>query len=548
MADKAPQKAPTASPGPPRVILTEVVEEQRSAHLRKLTSYYRCTQHAHKPFLFDGAFVKFQPQSVVYSHEEIPMRQRQPSQRLDLAKLIVDRLTSFVFGHEHFPSIKVEGDPLAQDFARELSKQAALPVRMIEARNLGGAAGSVAFSWGFVNGRPVVEVHMSAFLQVLDWADYERRDPARVIKAYRYTKREFTADGRAVENPYWYARYWDDTVDMTWQQIPEKLAKTTAWRDLPPSSVARHDAGFCPVYWVQNLPDSSDVDGMSDYEGQEECLDNADILLSATGQGTVLNVDPTLVVKDDPSNNDGIIRKGSRYALFSPGGAEYLELSGQAVKAGLDVVMRIRQFELDKASVVLLDPEKMSGAGISAAALKTRFLPMLAKCDVLREQYGEAICDMLRDMLAMARKLDTEPRLVDGVPTMTRVKLPPKIEELGDRVNTRERNPGDGEHVTLAWPPYFPASWQDRKEAIAAVKEGTGGQPVMSQETAVETIAPVFGIEDARAELRQIDEDAEGNMDRARRALAGGAPKVPPREEINGRESARDQEGEEAEA
>ncbi len=128
---------------------------------------------------------------------------------------------------------------------------------------------------------------------------------------------------------------------------------------------------------------------------------------------------------------------------------------------------------------------------------------------------------------------------------MTRVKLPPKVEELDDRVNVQERNPGDGEHVTLSWPPYFPSSWEDLAKAVGAMKEGTGGQPVVSQETAVERLAPMVGVEDAKAELRRIDEDAEGNMDRAARALAGGAPRVPPIDEkpMGEERGSRDQEG-----
>jgi hypothetical protein len=527
-------------------MLTEIVKPERRRQLLKLTSYYRCTQHAHKPYMWDGAIAGYEAPYYVFATEEPPMAQRQPSQRLDLGKIIVDRLTSFVFGFEHFPAIKVEGDPLAQDFARELAKEAALPVRMIEARNLGGAAGSVALSWGFVNGRPVVEVHVSAFVEVLEWADYERRKPGRVLKAYPYTVREWNREGRAVDVKYWYARYWDTEVDITWPQIPEALAKTKAWADAE-HTLAQHNAGFCPVYWVQNLPDSSDVDGMSDYEGQEDCFDNADILLSATTRGTILNVDPTLVIMDDEINNEGPIRKGSHWAIHAKN-AKYLEVSGSSVTAGLENVMKIRQFELDKASVVLLDPEKLAGAGVSAAALKTRFLPMLAKCDVLREQYGSnAIRAILEDMLKMARRLDTEPREdEDGALVMTRVKLAPKIEELDDRTNITERNPGTGEHVSLAWPPYFPASWQDRKEAVTTMKEGVGGQPVVSYETAVEALAPVLGVEDPRAELRRIEEDKEGNLDRAQRAFGAGAPRVPVQgddERDQGGESDRETEG-----
>lgn len=537
MAVKAADRTPK-SPGPPRVILTKAVEEMRSRDLQRRTSYYRCTQHKTKPYHFDGRMaVEFGEGGWVWAEHEVPMAKRQPSQRLDLPKVIVERLTSLVVGHNHFPTIKVEGDQDAQDYVRELAKDAALPVRMIEARNLGGAAGSVALSWGFVKGRPVVEVHMSAFLEVFEWADYERRKPGRVLKAYPYKAREWNDEGNPVEVEYWYARYWDEEVDIAWQKIPREVAKTRHWVDVPPTSFVTHGAGFCPVYWIQNWPDSNAVDGMSDYEGQSDCLDNADILLSATTQGTIINVDPTLVIKDDPGNNDGVIRKGSRYALYCKGGADYLELTGQAVKAGLDSVDRIRRFELDKASVVIPDPEKLSAMGVSGKALEKLYAPMLSKCDVLQEQYGAAIKSVLEDMLSMARKLAETPRVDDkGREYWARVKLPPKVEEIDGQINITERNPGDGEHVELAWPPYFAASWQDRKDAVGAMKEGCGGQPVVSKQTAVESLAPVLGVEDARAELRRIEEDSEAGVERAKRVMDAGAPRIQTHE--------RDQEGE----
>lgn len=516
----------------PPIILTKAIDPDRYRDLLKRTAYYRCTQHRSKPFTFDGCLAEFGEDLDVTSDDFIPMRRRRPHLRMDLAKVIVTRLTPFVFGKDKFPQLKIEGDEDAEDYVRALCVEAGVPVKMVEARNLGGACGSVAFSWGFVEGRPIVEVHEAAFVEVVEWTDYHDRRPSAVLKCYPYKLREFTSDGLPIDVEYWYARYWDQQIDVTWPKIRLELANSVDWPSAPHTTVA-HSTNICPVYWVQNMPDSSHVDGMSDYDEQEECFDTGDILLSASAQGTILNVDPTVVIKDDPNRNDGVLRKGSQFAIYSKGGAEYLEISGAAQSAAVSLIDKLKQIELDKASVVVPDPSKLSALGLSGEAIKALYAPMLAKCDVLREQYGKALREMLEDMLAVAHKLTEEPRMGDdGQKYWARVVLPPRVTkektDSGETVVTRtERVPGVGTNVTLSWPPYFPITAQDKKDAVQTMKEGTGGQQVISQETAVTELAPIVGVEDPRAELDKIEAEKEANAKRAKDIMGAGAPRLP---------------------
>jgi hypothetical protein len=286
------------------------------------------------------------------------------------------------------------------------------------------------------------------------------------------------------------------------------------------------------VYWIQNRPDAQDYDGESDFEGQEENVDAFNRLLSATNKGTVANVDPTLVVKMDPAANDGTLRKGSDNAIFSPGGADYLELKGTAVQAAERQLERLRAYILDVCGVVMADPEKLAGAAQSARALEILYAPMLSNADILREQYGEhGIKPILTDMLRMARRFEALPTVLDeetGELVQTRFVLPPKMERIedGDEGDDDEiavdRVPGESETIALNWRPYFAATWADIKNATASAKEANGGRPSISQRTSVQAVAALFGVEDIDAEMDRIEEENEKAVEQAQKAMGGG--------------------------
>jgi hypothetical protein len=401
---------------------------------------------------------------------------------------------------------------------------------MIQARNLGGISGTVVLSWGFVNGKPLISVHSAALVEVLEWADFDQRIPARVLKLYDYRKRVMV-DGRMKKETFWTARYWDATNEIVWRQIPDEVAKSPEWQ-ASPHEVITHNLGVCPIVWVQNLSDDQDADGQSDADGQHQDFDQLDYLASATTNGTVANVDPTLVINDKKGKDETVIHKGSRAVIYSQGGASYLELTGSAVDAANKLLEAMKANELEEAEVVLLDPNSLSGAGVSAAALRTRFAPMLAKCDLLRDQYGEAIVTVLRAMLESARTLRAPKVAPDGSQSSAVVVLEPRIEiddeedDEGNRVSTArmvEREPGESSRVALKWPPYFPATWEDRVQAVNATTTATKKQ-VLSQQTAIESLASLWDIEDAKAELERVKEEAEEAQAQALEAMRAGAP------------------------
>jgi hypothetical protein len=307
-----------------------------------------------------------------------------------------------------------------------------------------------------------------------------------------------------------------------------------SWSTAVKSTVVVHNYGACPEYWAQNLPDSEREDGASDIEGLQDTMDQINRLLSATGKGTIANVDPTLVIKDEPGNNPGTLRKGSENAIYSKGGATYLELTGESVKTAITLTDKLVQYCLDTSGVVKGDPEKMSGNAQSAAAMKMLYLPMLQQCDTLRTQYGELLKTVVLGMLRASRQIINSapgPVLVTEhglrVQQQPTVVLPPRFDtveivdpatgESRQEERKRDRKPGVSDYLSFSWPPYFQPTATDVSQSVEAATKAKG--QTISQRTAVKYTAALFGVTDVASEQAEIDVERERNA-----MLVGGGP------------------------
>ncbi|MEY5061178.1 MAG: hypothetical protein RIS45_1099 [Planctomycetota bacterium] len=505
----------TRPPTIPSIPLQRLCEGDRFRILDTAEAYFRGRQDDGKRYDWDGNIASSAADGVLIAAGwRVPHAMRKPRSRYDVGRLIVLRLTSMVFGQGRFPEIKIEDDEDAEDYVKTLARESRLATRMAEARNFGGAEGTACLSFGFVNGAPRVQVHNPKHVNVVSWADEDELRPSGVLKAYSYPVDIFDdVAGRVVRKTFWKVRWWDTEREITWRGIPDNVARTEFWHRWE-NSVIVHGYGFCPFYWIQNRPCSGQYDGEGDFAGQEPTLDEINRLMSATTKGTIANVDPTLVVKADPTQNQGTIYKGSENAIFCVNGADYLELKGTAVQAAERQVDRLARSALEVSGVVLADPEKLSGAAQSARALEIIYAPMLSNCDTLRDQYGDhGIKPILLDMLRAARKLGP------GA-----VVLPPYIEKDGETVVVRERLPGKSEVLALAWSPYFSPTWSDISSAANAARTASGNKPIISHKTAVAFTAKMFGVQDVDVELDAIKEEQEEALKTAQRAFQSAGP------------------------
>lgn len=507
-------------------------DRYRELDLRQ--GYYDCTQHDGKAWDFDGRPISPRTMQPLLGAERswwVPLKMRRPSMTYRLGKIIVDSFTNLLFGENRFPIISVEGDEKTEDLLQTISRVGKLPVKMIQARNLGGSMGTVGVSWCFREGRPRFEVHNAKNLFVHKWKDRLDLTPEHVSEVYLFSKVKW--DGKAFNKQwYWFRRDWMPEADVRFKDVafdPDPNADIEWEVDMERSNF--HDDGVCHLEWIQNMP-TDEQDGLPDYDGLYESFDAVDVIMSVISRGAIANLDPTVKLKVDPDlvNRFGIT-KGSDNALVvgKDGDADYMELNGSSIEAGIKLVDMKRRSILETAQCIVPDPHEVAAQGVSSVAVKTMFAPMLAKSDVLREQYGSAIERILTNIvLVLKDKLGADVSIVDGEtgeesPAKFTLDLPKKVETAPmidpiDQVETdetqtiqTERSIGAGGEVSLAWPPYFPPTPQDQGLIATALTTLNGGKPALSQETAVEAAARAYGVDPAE-EWKRVQEQAKADQ------------------------------------
>lgn len=498
----------------------------RQQQLGRLLSYYMCAQYDACAVGWDGrqhasglereaiATQGYLPPGFVdVGGQTLPLRFRRPPAPYHLVRVVVERFTSLLFGAKRHPRIEVEGDPATDDYAEALAEAARLWPAMLLARSLGGAMGTVAVGFQFLAGRPVVEVHDPRWL----YPEFEDRFTlklARVTKRFQYEVEEQDAEGRWVAVKYWYRREIDAERDVLFAPAHVGDGREPLW------SVAReveHGLGFCPVVWTQNLPVMDDIDGLPDAHGIYDIVDAIDALVGQAQRGVSANCDPTLVLKTQ--RQFGEIRKGSDTSItLDPGDtADYLELAGSGPKAAMETAAELRRYALEVAQCVLEHPDTSAR---TATEIERVYSSMLAKADVLREQYGErCVKPLLEMMLAAARKLG-EPRADPAAGALVRqtLDLPPRVAE-GGRLAPRRLGPGG--RPTLRWSGYFEPGLGDAREAVQAAA-GALQAGLVDVAHAARFVAPHFGVENVEGMLRGIE------TERRRREAEQAATMMPP--------------------
>jgi hypothetical protein len=111
--------------------------------------------------LYDALPYEFQDERTA-SGEYIPLRQRRPSVRYPLARIVVDDSISLVFGDGHFPQIDTD-DPVLRTTLADIAAECRLNAAMQEAA-LRGAIGSVAILVRVLKGRVFLKVLETIYL------------------------------------------------------------------------------------------------------------------------------------------------------------------------------------------------------------------------------------------------------------------------------------------------------------------------------------------------------------------------------------------------
>lgn len=541
--------------------------------------YPKCTRHDGKMFDFQGRFTRpggySATQSLIGSAMPttyVPLDQRRPSNPYRLSRLIVRSFTNLVFGEGRFPKLASD-DPQTEIFCEAVAKQAEAAVRMVQARNIGGSVGTVGISWRFYEGQTRVRVHNGKQLVPHSWIDREQHLVEHVSELTMTERPEWDPkQKKKVMKRFWSRRDWTPNADIQFVEMPIETSKD---EDEAPEWIVdedntfEHGDDFPHFVWCRNGADDDDgseIDGECDFDGQYESLDNLDMLLSVLSSGTMRNLDPTLVLAMDESQTAramaGGISKGSGNALNvgSGGQATYLELSGSAVTAGIQLFKETRSAVLETAQCVVPSTAELTSAGTSAVAQKMLFAPMLSATSVHRTQYGAAYLTLFDQILKSARRRYPE---VDGEtgeksyalatvppeddeedvdvselddPNVEEVDfyldLPPHVttenvvdehgEATGETTSTSsEVVPGAGK-IWLVWPAYFEPTSVDIQAKGTAISTAAGMKPVLSQQSATEIMADTLG-QDPKREWTRVSSEARAAADVSANMFTNGA-------------------------
>jgi hypothetical protein len=533
-----------------------------SAYLRltHCQRYYACSQHDAKRYDFDGRMIQAgsdwqtlsQPfLSMAKSDYYVPLKKRRPSAPYRIGRKIVNSFTNMVFGEGRFPDVVVSGDEDTQEFVKALIEETKLELKMSQLRTLGGSVGKAGLSWCYHDGLPYVQVHNGKNIYVHEWASKHRNIPKHVTEVYQYPKTHWDSEKkRLVTELWWHRQDWTLTADVVYEDCKVQGSAEPQWV-IDESATAIHNDGFCHFVYVENLPAIEGNDGITDYDGVYEQMDMIDMLMSVIARGGINNLDPTLKLKMDPEIIDGggsfQISKGSDNAIVTgkDGDASYLELGGTSITSGLQLYETMRQQVLETTECVIPDPDKIAAAGTSSVALKMLYAPMLGKCGNLRTQYGDAILELLRQMLTVAQRM-YEPKVeqdeggeeVEVVSTLQLKDVTwdePILDEEGNpsgeyETKSRPQHPGECQSLELSWGPYFNPTSDDQQKTSALLTQATSGQQFCSTKTATEVFAGVLG----RDPIKMVDElvkesearEAEQQAQFASMGVEPGAPEV----------------------
>jgi hypothetical protein len=422
----------------------------------------------------------------------IPLRNRRPSVRYALCRVVVEDSVSLLFSEGHFPTIDC-ADPAVRGALADIAKETRLNQVMTEAA-IRGSVGSVALLLRILRGRVFVNVLDTTYLTPT-WSADEPDTLTAVTERYKVAGRVLVAAGyEDLSDPdadFWFMRSWDCECE-TW--FAPTLVGETADPVIDDLRTVQHNLGFVPVIWVRNLPGLSATgsadDGACTFRAAIETQIEIDYQLSQAGRGLKYSSDPTLLIKE-PASTDREIVKGAGNALVvsEKGDAKLLEIGGTASAAVIDYVRTLREFALESVHGNRANADRLSAAQ-SGRALELLNQGLIWLADNLRISYGEgALLQLGRMILCAAR---TYPLTIMGQPAPT---LDPAV------------------RLSLKWPRWYAPTADDRqKDALTLSTLAAAGQ--ISRETAVKSIADTYDIADVADEIARIksDENAERNI------------------------------------
>ncbi|QOR55272.1 MAG: hypothetical protein SHS37scaffold220_41 [Phage 67_12] len=440
--------------------------------------------------------------------EYIPLGKRRPSARTRICRTVVNDSVSLLFSEGHFPAVDC-ADEATRDALTKLAKETVLNEVMIDAATK-GSAGSVAVIMRVLKGRVFFNAMSTVYLAPT-WDEDAPDTLKAVTERYKVRGDVLKAMGYAIAEAdlkaeLWFQRTWDEAAETWFLPQSKDDAKDGKQPLVDAGRTVKHALGFVPIVWARNLPGGDLVDGAPTFP--PEAIDvqiEADYLLSQGGRGLRYQSDPTLHIKQPAFGaGPGAIVKGAANAIITgaDGDAKLLEISGDAANAVMEWVKGLRELALEGAGGNRSNPDKLSSAQ-SGRAMELMNQTLIWLADKLRISYGEGA---LLELLNMVVRASAKFQLVD--------KKGRKIEKLSQV-----------DDLSLRWPQWYQPTYAD-KQTQAETLDTLRLAGLLSQDTAVKSIAQSYDIADSEAEIALIA--TEGPPPN----LAPAAPEKPGKEPI----------------
>jgi hypothetical protein len=411
----------------------------------------------------------------------IPLRQRRPSVRYGLSRMIVEDSVSLLFSEGHFPSFD-STDPFIRTMLAALVRETKLNAVMIEAA-IRGSIGSAAILLKILNGRVFFTLLDTSYLTP-EWDPEEPDRLYRVTERYKVSGRTLQSKGYDKADPsqsYWFERVWD-TAREIWYQPYAVGEKASPQIDF--SKTIEHKLGFVPIAWIRNLPGGESPDGSCTFSAAIDTSIEIDYQLSQAGRGLKYSSDPTLLIKEPAGIESAILKNaGNALVLSESGDARLLEIGGTASAAVIEYVRILREYALESTHGNRASADRIAAAQ-SGRALELMNQNLIWLADNLRISYGE--CGLLELARMVLRAASVYQLRVEG-------QSLPKIESRTQ--------------IWLVWPRWYEPSSDDRHLEAQTLAELTKAG-LMSRQTAVRSVAKTYDVVDAVSEISRIEQEA----------------------------------------
>ena len=434
--------------------------------------------------MYDGLAFEFGDEKGP-DQQYVPLRQRKPSVRYNLCRLVVEDSVAMLFGAGRFPTLTSEHDDTQAGLA-DILDESAFSEAMLEAAQI-GSTGSVAVLMRILGNRVFWTVMPTPCLTP-EWDPKAPDTLLRLTERYQVQGSVLADQGYTIPpilrtSSFWFQREWDDTSE-TWY-LPLLVADATNGKKpvVDTQNSVEHALGFVPAVWIKNLPGGGGVDGRCTFEPAIETQIEIEYRLSQGGRALQYASDPLMMIKDPAADTNGDMVRTAANALVvgKDGDAKMLQIDGAATGAVLEFVHGLREFALETVHGNRASADRLAAAQ-SGRAMEMLHAEQIGMVDQLRQSYGRAMLRLAR-MVVVAQQKFKLTAFEEVVPVMDA-----------------------GKRLKLRWGPYFaPTVHDDAVETnTLSIQFKTG---LISRESAVERVCHLEAIPDHAAEVERIQSD-----------------------------------------